>query len=74
MFETLKEFICDFANIPTENITEQMNIRNDFSLDSISLLNLAVAIEDEFGVEITIEDMNNIETVGDFLEFIENNK
>lgn len=74
MFETLKEFICDFANIPLEGITEEMRIRDDFSLDSIALMNLAVAIEDEFGVEITVEDMNDIETVGDFLKFIEDNK
>ncbi|MGN1118254.1 MAG: acyl carrier protein [Acutalibacteraceae bacterium] len=74
MLEMLREFICDFSNVPPESITEETNIRTEVPMDSISLLNLAVAIENEFGIELTEEDLNEIETVGDFLRLIENRK
>ena len=74
MLEMLREFICDFSNVPPESITEETNIRTEVPMDSISLLNLAVAIENEFGIELTEEDLKKIETVGDFLRLIENRK
>ncbi|MGN0443350.1 MAG: acyl carrier protein [Acutalibacteraceae bacterium] len=74
MLEMLREFICDFSNVPPESITEETNIRTEVPMDSISLLNLAVAIENEFGIELTEEDLKEIETVGDFLRLIENRK
>lgn len=74
MLEKLKEFICDFANISPDSIDENTDLRNEAALDSISLLNLAVALEDEFGVELTQENMKDVKTVGDFLKYIEDNK
>lgn len=74
MLEKLKEFICDFANISPDSIDENTDLRNEAALDSISLLNLAVALEDEFGVELTQENMKDVKTVGDFLKYIKNNK
>ena len=74
MLEMLREFICDFSNVPPESITEETNIRTEVPMDSISLLNLAVAIENEFGIELTEENLKEIETVGDFLRLIENRK
>ena len=74
MLERLKEFICDFINIDPSSITENTNIRTDVALDSISLLNLAVAVENEFGIEVTDEDVLHIETVGDFLRLVEEQK
>ena len=74
MLEMLREFICDFSNVPPESITEETNIRTEVPMDSIPLLNLAVAIENEFGIELTEEDLKEIETVGDFLRLIENRK
>ena len=73
MIEKLKDIICDFANVKPEEITEDTNIRTDLALDSLSLVNLAVAIEDEFELEISDKDVMGIETVGDLLKMIEDN-
>ena len=73
MLEKLREIICDFANIKPEEITEDTSIRTGLLLDSLSLVNLAVAIEDEFGLEISDRDVMGIETVGDLMKIIEEN-
>lgn len=73
MLEKLKEIICDFANIKPEEITEDTNIRKGLALDSLSLVNLAVAIEDEFELELNDKDVMGIETVGDLMKIIEKN-
>lgn len=74
MFEKLKQLICEYADVKPEEITEETNIRTDLALDSLSLLNLAVAIESEFGLEVTDEDAMKLESVKDVLELIESKK
>lgn len=73
MLEQLKEIICEYADVKPEEVTEDTNIRTDLALDSLSLLNLAVAIEAEFGLSVSDEDAMKLETVSDILELIENN-
>lgn len=74
MLEQLKELICEYADVNAEEITEETNIRNDLALDSLSLLNLAVAIESEFGLEVSDEDAMKLETVADIITIIEKSK
>ncbi|MGN0443617.1 MAG: phosphopantetheine-binding protein [Acutalibacteraceae bacterium] len=71
MLEKLREIICEFADVKPEDITEETNIRTDLALDSLSLLNLAVEIENEFELEVSDRDAMNLETVGDVLALIE---
>lgn len=71
MLEKLREIICDYANIAPEEITEETNIRRDLALDSLSLVNLAVAIEEEFELEIPDRAVVGIETVADVIAIIE---
>lgn len=74
MLEKLREIICDYANIAPEEITEDTNIRRDLALDSLSLVNLAVAIEEEFQLEIPDRAVVGIETVADVIAIIEEYK
>lgn len=74
MFEKLKQLICEYADVKPEEITQETNIRTDLALDSLSLLNLAVAIESEFGLEVTDEDAMKLESVKDVLDLIESKK
>ncbi|MGN1348480.1 MAG: phosphopantetheine-binding protein [Acutalibacteraceae bacterium] len=71
MLEKLREIICEFADVKPEDITEETNIRTDLALDSLSLLNLAVEIENEFELEVSDRDAMNLETVGDVMALIE---
>ena len=47
MLERLRKVICEYADIPAEKITEETNIRTELGLNSLELINMAVAIEDE---------------------------
>lgn len=71
MLERLRNVICEFVEIDREKITGATNIRSDLGLNSLELINLAVAIEDEFGVEIADRDVVGIETVDDTIKLIE---
>lgn len=70
MLERMKKVICDYAEINADEITEETNIRTDLGLNSLELVNMAVAIEDEFDVEIPDREALGIETVADVIELI----
>ncbi len=71
MLETLREVICRFVDIDPNTLTEDTNIRSELGLNSLELINIAVAIEDEFDVEIPDREVGNIETLGDAIKVIE---
>lgn len=70
MLEKIKKVICEYADVAPEQITEETNIRTDLGLNSLELVNMAVAIEDEFDVEIPDRDALEIETVADAINLI----
>ncbi len=72
MFEKIKSIMMDQLNIDENDITEDTSFKDDLGLDSLDLFELAMAIEEEFGVEIPQEDLENVVTVGDAVEFIKN--
>lgn len=53
------------------DINKDMNIQKDFNVDSISLLEFIMDIEEEFDIEIEDEDLESLETVGDLISYIE---
>ena len=73
MFEKIKAIMMDQLNIDENDITEDTSFKDDLGLDSLDLFELAMAIEEEFGVEIPQEDLESIVTVGDAVEFIKEN-
>ena len=60
-------------NIDENDITEDTSFKDDLGLDSLDLFELAMAMEEEFGIEIPQEELENIVTVGDAVEFIKEN-
>ena len=71
MLEKLREIICEFVDMKPEEITPETNIRKDLGLNSLELVNLAVEIEEEFGVEIPDREAMDLETVADAIRIIE---
>ena len=71
MLEKLQKIISEYADIPAEQIKEETNIRTELGLNSLELVNMAVAIEDEFEVEIPDREALGLETVGDVMAVIE---
>ena len=70
MFETIKNIICDFSETDANEISTESTLRKDLCLNSLDIVNLAVAIEDETGVHISDKDMATFFTVGDLINFI----
>ena len=73
MFDKIKAIMMEQLNIDENDITEDTSFKDDLGLDSLDLFELAMAIEEEFGVEIPQEDLESIVTVGDAVEFIKEN-
>ena len=71
MLAKLKEIISDQLDIAMDEVTEDKSFKDDFNADSLDLVELIMAIEDEFGIEISDEDFDGVKTVGDALTFLE---
>lgn len=74
VFDKVKELISDQLDVKADDITEDSSIQDDLGADSLDVVDLVMAIEDEFGVEIPEDQVENIKTVGDIVKFIEDNK
>lgn len=71
VFEKVKELISEQLDVKADDITEASNIQDDLGADSLDVVDLVMALEDEFDVEIPEDQVENIKTVGDIVKFIE---
>lgn len=74
MLEKLKNLIAQNLDINTDGVTEGSSFKDDLGIDSLDLFELVMAMEEEFGIEIPSEDLENMSTVGDVIEYIEAHK
>ena len=68
--ERIKKLISEQFNIDVDEINLETNFREDLDADSLDLVELIMALEDEFGLEIEDEDIEEIITVGDAMKYI----
>ncbi len=72
IYKKIKELISTQFNIDEKEITKDTSFKDTLNADSLDLVELIMALEDEFGLEVEDEDMENIKTVGDAVEYITN--
>ena len=65
MFEKIKEIIADKLSISEDEITMDSAFLEDLNADSLDIVELIMALEDELDMEIPDEDAENFVTVGD---------
>ena len=70
MFEKVKEVIEEKLNAEGMEITEDTSFKDDLNADSRDLFELVMALEDEFGIEIPSEELEQLNTVGDVLNYL----
>lgn len=70
-FEEIKGFIQEILGADPSTITSETNFEDDLNADSLDLVELAMAVEDHYGIEVSDEDLAKIKTVGDILEVLE---
>ncbi len=73
MFEKVRDIICDQLELDEEVVTMDAVLLEDLGADSIDLADLVMTLEDEFDMEISDEELENIRTVADIVKFIEEN-
>ena len=73
VFDKVKELIAEQLDVKADDITEASSIQDDLGADSLDVVDLVMALEDEFDVEIPEDQVENIKTVGDIVKFIEDN-
>lgn len=71
MLERVKEIIEEQLNIEDVEITEATRFKEDLEADSLDLFELVMAFEEEYGVEIPSEDLEQITTVGSIIKYMQ---
>ena len=72
--EKVKKLIAEQLCISADSIKDDANIIEDLGADSLDVVELIMALEEKFGVNIPDEEANKIQKVGDVVAFIEANK
>lgn len=75
MFEKIRDIIADQLGIDNvDDLTVETSLKEDLDADSLDAVEVIMALEDEFGIEIPDEDVENMKTIGDICHYIEENK
>ncbi len=69
--DKVKQIIADQLGVKKEEVVESAKFVDDLGADSLDTVELVMALEEEFGVEIPDEDAEKLATVGDALRYIE---
>ncbi len=72
VYEKIRNMISIQFNIDEEKITMETDFRKDLGADSIDLVELIMSLEEEFDLEVEDEEVENINTVEDAVEYINN--
>ncbi len=71
VFERVKAIIVEQLGVDEDKVTPEARFREDLEADSLDLVELIMAFEEEFGGEISDEEAQNITTVGEAVAYIE---
>ena len=71
--EKVRAFLIDDLEIEEENIFGEASLKDDMGIDSLDFVDIVVIVERNFGFKIKPEEMVNVKTLNDFLDYIEKN-
>lgn len=70
-FEKIKEIIVENIGCEESEVTLEANLIEDLKVDSLDIVELSMALEDEFGVTIEDSDFTELKTVKDIVDYLE---
>ncbi|HEY9058986.1 MAG TPA: acyl carrier protein [Pseudobacteroides sp.] len=73
MFEKVKKIIVEQLGVEEDDIALESSFIDDLGADSLDIVELIMALEEEFDIEIPDSEAEKIATVGDAVDFIKNN-
>lgn len=74
LFQKVRSIIAQQLGAEEAEITEDSHFIEDLGADSLDTVELVMALEEEFGIEISDEDAEKIQTVGDVIKYIKEHK
>ena len=72
VFDKIKEIIVEQLSVEEDDITMDTHLMKDLEADSLDAVEIIMAIEDEYGIEIPDEVAEKFQTVGDLVHYVEN--
>ena len=72
IFDRVKMIVCEQLGVDEDEISMESNFLQDFGADSLELIDLIMALETEFDIEVPEEDIEEIETVADVVSYLKN--
>ena len=73
VFDKVCEILCDQFDLDASSVSADTSLIDDLGADSLDLVDLVMSFEDEFGIEMPEDEIENIKTVGDIVKYIEEN-
>ena len=70
MLEKMKEILAEQLGCDADMITEETSFKDDLGADSLDLLEVIMALKDEYGIEMNTEDLSDLNTVGDVMNYL----
>lgn len=71
VFDKIREIIMDQLGVDESTITEETDLSKDLEADSLDAVEIIMAMEEEFGIEIPDEEAEKFKTVGDLVKYVE---
>jgi acyl carrier protein len=66
----LAEIVDEVAGVPADQVTPDKTFVDDLDIDSLSMVEIAVAAQDKFGVEIPDDQLKDLKTVQDVIDYV----
>ncbi len=73
-FEKIRALLAEQLDIDPARIEMDSDIMGDFEADSLDIVDMVMTLEDEFGIEVPDEAIENLKTVGDVVQFVDSHK
>ena len=73
VFEKIRDIIVEQLGIDQDEITMETSITKDLEADSLDAVEIIMAIEDEFDIEIPDEDAEQFQLIGNLVKYVEDN-
>lgn len=73
-FETIRDIIVEQLSVDSSLVTEDTNLMKDLEADSLDAVEIIMAIESQFDIEIPDEEAEKFQTVEDLVEYVDANK
>lgn len=70
MMDQIKEIVAKSLGVEKDSLTAETSFKEDLGADSLDLFELVMALEEETGVEIPSEELENIKTIGDVEKYL----